>query len=118
MLRVQAGRYPADPRMRGLVAELGTRSALFRGQWAEHRVSTGLRNRNVLNHPRAGRVEVSNELVTLHAAAENTLFLLIPDDAGSFTTAFRKFVAAARVNPLRHVPAAAEAPTSALREAG
>ncbi|GAA3045988.1 helix-turn-helix domain-containing protein [Pseudonocardia yunnanensis] len=95
MLRLQAARHPRDPRMRDLVAELGARSPLFRRQWAEHRVSAGLRDRKVLNHPDAGKVAISVEMLILHVAPENTLVLLIPDDAHGFETALHKFATAA-----------------------
>jgi transcriptional regulator with XRE-family HTH domain len=55
MLRLQSARHPGDPRMRDLVAELAARSPLFRRQWAEHRVSAGLRDRKVLIIPMPAR---------------------------------------------------------------
>jgi len=78
--------------MQHLVVELTTRSPLFRRQWAEHRVSAGLRNNKVLYHPSAGSVEVFNELLTLHAAPGQTLFLLIPHDTERFEKAFHTFL--------------------------
>jgi len=72
VLRLQSARHPGDPRMRDLVAELAARSPLFRRHWAEHRVSAGLRDRKVLNHPDAGKVAVSVDADIARSPGEHT----------------------------------------------
>jgi len=53
-LRTAAGRYPADPGIRGLVATLRRRSSEFAALWDDHHVETGFHHQKTVQHPVVG----------------------------------------------------------------
>jgi transcriptional regulator with XRE-family HTH domain len=63
-LRAAVARYPADPGVRRLVAELSARSPLFTALWAEHDVEVRRSSTKRIAHPVVGTFEVDCE--TLH----------------------------------------------------
>ncbi|MFI0448480.1 helix-turn-helix transcriptional regulator [Actinomadura sp. 6N118] len=80
-LRAAAGRYPGDPGIRDLVAELTAKSELFRRVWAEHRVEVRRSNTKRWVHPVIGPVELhcdvllvpeQDQKVVLYTAAPGT----------------------------------------------
>ncbi|PZG52817.1 transcriptional regulator [Spongiactinospora gelatinilytica] len=56
LLRMEAGRNPADQRMASLVGELSVRYDDFRRWWGEHQVSLRSKYAKVLCHPVAGEL--------------------------------------------------------------
>ncbi|MEU5885121.1 helix-turn-helix transcriptional regulator [Spirillospora sp. NPDC047279] len=80
-LRAAAGRYPGDPGIRDLVAELTTRSGLFRRLWAERRVEIRRSSTKRMIHPVVGEMELhcdvllvpdKDQKVILYTAAPGT----------------------------------------------
>lgn len=59
MLRAEAGRAPHDRALRELVGELSTLSLDFRTMWASHDVRIRLEGGKRLDHPEAGRLEMT-----------------------------------------------------------
>ncbi|WP_322761943.1 helix-turn-helix transcriptional regulator [Frankia sp. Cr2] len=55
-LRMQAAKYPDDPRLIALVGELSVRDADFRQWWGAHHVAARGGGTKVLNHPVAGEL--------------------------------------------------------------
>jgi len=58
-LRLNAGLFPADPRISAVVAELSAASAEFRALWDDHTVGGLTRAYKVFVHPGVGRVELT-----------------------------------------------------------
>lgn len=77
MLRLDAGRYPDDPRTAELVGEL-SRSPLFRRVWADQKVSTRVSDGKTLHHPDIGKLEVIVEVMAVPDAWEQTLHIMMP----------------------------------------
>ncbi|WP_030167194.1 helix-turn-helix transcriptional regulator [Spirillospora albida] len=80
-LRAALGRYPADPGIKGLVADLTAGSALFRRLWDDHDVAVRRGNSKTLRHPVLGEIEVHcdvllvperDQKVILYTAAPGT----------------------------------------------
>lgn len=53
-LRMEAAKYPDDPRLTALVGELSVQDRAFRHWWAGHHVATLSVGTKVLHHPVAG----------------------------------------------------------------
>jgi len=90
-LRLDAARYPGDPRLAELVDELTERSPFFHRLWTEHKVSACTHGRKVLQHRHAGPMEFFNEAVTVHSAPDQTLLVFMPGDPALVVTAFREY---------------------------
>ncbi|MFE3824319.1 helix-turn-helix domain-containing protein [Streptomyces sp. NPDC059092] len=67
-LRMEAAKYPDDPRLTALVGELSVQDADFRQWWAAHHVATLSVGMKVLHHPVVG--ELSLEWDTLTATTD------------------------------------------------
>ncbi|MFD3377564.1 MULTISPECIES: helix-turn-helix domain-containing protein [unclassified Streptomyces] len=67
-LRMEAAKYPDDPRLTALVGELSVQDADFRKWWAAHHVATLSVGTKVLHHPVAG--ELSLDWDTLSASTD------------------------------------------------
>ncbi|MYS36751.1 helix-turn-helix protein [Streptomyces sp. KhCrAH-43] len=67
-LRMEAAKYPDDPRLTALVGELSVRDPDFRTWWAAHHVATLSVGTKVLHHPVAG--ELSLDWDTLSASTD------------------------------------------------
>lgn len=57
-LRASSGRYPADPGIAGLVADVAGRSALFARLWDEGEVGIRRGGRKLMTHPVVGELEM------------------------------------------------------------
>lgn len=64
-LRRDAGLHPGDPKLTALVAELSDRNPVFRRLWASHPVREKTHGRKIIQHPRAGRLELGYETLAL-----------------------------------------------------
>ena len=69
ILRVEAGRDPADGNLTDLVGELATRSDEFRTRWAAHNVRFHRTGTKRLHHPVVGDLELAYETMELPADA-------------------------------------------------
>lgn len=65
MLRLEAGRNPADKALIALVGELSTRSELFRQRWASQDVRYHRTGRKRLRHPVIGQLDLDFEALQL-----------------------------------------------------
>ncbi|MGW6598969.1 helix-turn-helix domain-containing protein [Streptomyces sp. NPDC055036] len=63
-LRMEAAKYPDDPRLTALVGELSVRDADFRTWWAAHQVASLSVGNKVLNHPIAGELSLDWDTLT------------------------------------------------------
>ncbi|MFJ4913272.1 helix-turn-helix domain-containing protein [Streptomyces sp. NPDC088726] len=83
-LRMEAAKYPDDPRLTALVGELSVRDADFRQWWAAHHVATLSVGTKVLDHPVVG--ELSLDWDTLTASTDPDQRLVVwTAEAGSPT---------------------------------
>ncbi|WP_329565007.1 helix-turn-helix domain-containing protein [Streptomyces sp. NBC_01361] len=63
-LRMEAAKYPDDPRLTALVGELSVQDEDFRQWWAAHHVATLSVGTKVLNHPVAGELSLDWDTLT------------------------------------------------------
>ncbi|WP_405911520.1 helix-turn-helix transcriptional regulator [Streptomyces sp. NBC_00963] len=63
-LRMEAAKYPDDPRLTALVGELCVQDEDFRQWWAAHHVATLSVGTKVLNHPIAGELSLDWDTLT------------------------------------------------------
>lgn len=68
MGRMEAARYPDDPRLTALVGELSVADARFREWWTRHHVAARTVGTKTLRHPIAGDLTLDRD--TLTAAAD------------------------------------------------
>lgn len=78
-LRLNAGRFPNDAGITGLVAELGAASPEFRALWDGHDVGGLSRAFKVFVHPRAGRVELTYQTFDVVDAPGQLLLVGTPE---------------------------------------
>ena len=74
-LRVQAGRRPSDARLTALVGELSIKSPQFRELWAKHPVREKTHGSKVINHPVAGRLELTFDRLALADDDDATIYV-------------------------------------------
>jgi transcriptional regulator with XRE-family HTH domain len=73
LLHVQAARHPYDKELTELVGELSTRSGPFRTRWARHDVRAHTTGVKRVNHPVAGPLELTFEVLTPAADDDQAL---------------------------------------------
>lgn len=78
-LRLNAGRFPADRDISGLVAELTERSAEFRELWTDQVVGGLVRAFKVFVHPEVGRIELTYQTFDVRDAPGQQLLVGTPD---------------------------------------
>lgn len=64
-LRATANRYPADQRLRRLIAELRANSDRFAGLWDSGSVSRHEASRKTVDHPRVGALTLDCDVLTV-----------------------------------------------------
>nr|WP_232246308.1 helix-turn-helix transcriptional regulator [Kitasatospora mediocidica] len=74
-LRMMAGRYPADPRLAGLIEELSLRSAEFSALWSAHAVRDKTHGVRIVHHPLVGRLSLDFETLRLPEAPDQCLVI-------------------------------------------
>lgn len=72
-LRMEAARYPDDPRLMALVGELSVQDAQFSGWWAARGVATLSTGRKTLNHSAAGELTLDWDTLVEAGDAEQQL---------------------------------------------
>lgn len=75
LLRAEAGRYPCDLRLTGLIGELSTRSEDFRVHWARHDVRLHTSGVKRIHHPVVGDLELPYEATPLGGDPGQTLLM-------------------------------------------
>ncbi|MCF4138753.1 helix-turn-helix transcriptional regulator [Streptomyces sp. Tue 6430] len=78
-LRLNAGRFPDDADITGLVTELGEASTEFRTLWADHDVAGLTRAFKVFVHPEAGRIELTYQTFDVVDAPGQQLLVGTPE---------------------------------------
>ena len=67
-LRAASGRYPADPDMQALVADLLRASSRFAALWESHAVEPQASSRKTIAHPEVGLVTLDCDVLTVAGA--------------------------------------------------
>ncbi|WP_243793939.1 helix-turn-helix transcriptional regulator [Saccharopolyspora gloriosae] len=67
-LRATAGRYPADPRLRDLIAQLHRRSDRFAELWGSGAVADHDASRKTVDHPRVGPITLDCDVLSVAGA--------------------------------------------------
>ncbi|MEV7982390.1 helix-turn-helix transcriptional regulator [Streptomyces sp. NPDC086519] len=78
-LRLNAGRFPDDPNITDLVAELGESAPEFRVLWADRDVAGLTRAFKVFVHPEAGRIELTYQTFDVIDAPGQQLLVGTPE---------------------------------------
>lgn len=89
MLRMEAGRRPADRELGDLIGELSAHSADFRGLWADQRVVERTRGIKAYHHPVVGDLTVSYQAMALTGQEDQTLFVYTTTSGSADETALR-----------------------------
>ncbi|MEV6283826.1 helix-turn-helix transcriptional regulator [Kribbella sp. NPDC051770] len=76
-LRMDAARYPDDPKTTELVGELSIKSEHFRKWWAEQKVVEFSHGTKRLHHPVVGDLTVESEVVTFPGDPDQALFVYL-----------------------------------------
>ncbi|MFL6116918.1 MAG: helix-turn-helix transcriptional regulator [Catenulispora sp.] len=74
-LRAGVDRYPDDPRLTGLVAELGAASAEFTAVWASNPVRAPGHRTKRLEHPEFGSLRVNCDVLTIPEDDQQVVFM-------------------------------------------
>lgn len=80
-LRAATARYPADPRLQRLVAELRSRSPLFDGLWEEGTVRANEGSRKTVDHPRVGPLTLDCDI--LHVTGSDLRLMIYTAEPGT-----------------------------------
>lgn len=76
-LRMDAARYPDDPKTAELVGELSIKSELFRKWWSKQKVVEFAHGTKHLHHPLVGDLTVESEVVTFPGDPDQALFVYL-----------------------------------------
>jgi transcriptional regulator with XRE-family HTH domain len=112
-LRLDAGRYPDDPRTAELVGELAMKSEPFRTWWADHRVVERSFGTKRFHHRIVGDLDIDYEAMTFPGDADQTLFVYTTRPGSASNEAMRLLASwsaagsgptatSARVDPEKH----------------
>ena len=82
-LRMDVGRYPSDPRLAELLAELSTPGSEFPHWWATHRVSGRNFGSKRILHPVVGEVRLEWQVLTVAQERDQFLVVLPASDENS-----------------------------------
>ena len=115
-LRMDAARFPDDPKMAELVGELSIKSEMFRKWWGVQRVVEYRRGQKVLHHPLVGELTLQAEDVTFPGEPDQTMFTYLAKPGSPSETALKLFATWSDAPAARgDVPAARAAAPEALR---
>ncbi|MFD7439272.1 helix-turn-helix transcriptional regulator [Streptomyces sp. NPDC059861] len=82
-LRMEAGRYPSDPRLSELVTELSAQESEFQHWWNTYRVSGRNFGSKRILHPVVGEVRLDWQILTVAQERDQFLVVLPPSDEES-----------------------------------
>jgi hypothetical protein len=82
-LRATAGRYPRDPGIAALLAELRAGSKEFTRIWDTHPVRTPGHRTKAISHPRAGTLRVHCDVLTIPDDDQQVVFITADPDSPS-----------------------------------
>jgi transcriptional regulator with XRE-family HTH domain len=88
-LRMDAARYPDDPKTTELVGELSIKSEHFRKWWAEQKVVEFAHGPKRLHHPIVGDLTLESEVVTFPGEPDQALFVYLAKPGTSSEHALR-----------------------------
>lgn len=74
-LRMEAAKYPDDPRLTALVGELSVQDPHFRTWWAAHSVATLSVGTKTLHHPVAGELALDWDTLTASTDPDQQLVI-------------------------------------------
>jgi transcriptional regulator with XRE-family HTH domain len=74
-LRMEAARYPDDPRLTALVGELSVQNTHFRQWWGAHHVAARTVGTKTLNHPVAGELTLDWDALTCSTDPDQQLVI-------------------------------------------
>ncbi|MFG2003251.1 helix-turn-helix transcriptional regulator [Spirillospora sp. NPDC048911] len=83
-LRAAAGRYPEDPGIKELVAELSARSGLFRRLWEERRVEVRRSTTKRIVHPVVGPVDLHCDVLLVPEKDQKVVFYTAAPGTASY----------------------------------
>ncbi|MGW8951525.1 helix-turn-helix domain-containing protein [Streptomyces sp. NPDC055709] len=75
-LRMDAARYPDDPRLEEIVSEVSARDEDFRTWWADHQVADSSQGVKTFHHPLAGTLTLDWQMLAIADAPDQTLTVL------------------------------------------
>lgn len=78
-LRMDAARYPDDPRLSALVGELSVKDPDFRRWWADHKVRAQESGRKGFRHPVAGEFVLDFQTLTIQEDQKVLVYTAEPD---------------------------------------
>ncbi|WP_424922090.1 helix-turn-helix domain-containing protein [Streptomyces sp. wa53] len=94
-LRLHAGRFPDDPDITGLVAELSEASEEFRELWQDNEVENLTRAFKVFVLPEIGRIELTYQTFDVHDAPGQQLLVGVPEPGSASAAAIESLRAPA-----------------------
>nr|WP_157249046.1 helix-turn-helix transcriptional regulator [Nonomuraea typhae] len=83
VLRMDAARYPSDPRLAALVAELAVKAPEFHHWWTTHRVAAKTFGVKSVHHPKTGTLHLHWQILTVAQDPDQCLVVLPPADEES-----------------------------------
>lgn len=95
-LRMEAVKYPDDPRLAGLVDELSARDDDFRRWWGGHQVKAVDSGRKCIRHPVAGLLTIDWQALSVIAEQDQTLVVYTAPPESRSGQALRSLEATAR----------------------
>lgn len=85
-LRMEAAKYPDDPRLTALVSELSVQDPDFRRWWAGHHVATLSVGTKVFHHPVAGELSLDWDTLSASTDPDQQLVVRTAEPGTSTTT--------------------------------
>ncbi|GAA2940410.1 helix-turn-helix domain-containing protein [Streptomyces flavovirens] len=104
-LRMEAAKYPDDPRLTALVGELSVQDPDFRTWWAGHHVAALNVGTKVLNHPVAGELALDWDTLTATTDPDQQLVIWTAEVGSPTHDGLRILTSWAADQPLTATPA-------------
>ncbi|WP_377273697.1 helix-turn-helix transcriptional regulator [Peterkaempfera sp. SMS 1(5)a] len=98
-LRLTAGRYPDDRRLKELIGELAVRSDKFAALWASHVVRTCVEGVKHIDHPQAGVMELSFQSLSIPGSADQRVIAYTAEPGSPSEGALRRLASTGSVGP-------------------
>lgn len=111
-LRMDAGRYPDDPRLAALVGELSVKSEEFRRLWAAHDVLDKTHGSKRMYHPQVGEITLDFETFRLPDDPDQALCTYTAEPSSASDTALRLLSSLTPTTPDRNRSPSPASPAS------